>query len=322
MTSNPIADPPGKVLAMLDDDPPMPERYTPDLIERLPLDDITARLGELGVAPAMPDRVRELVDSKCGPAEHLISLLDNEENTDLAAVERRPLPEVIAALDRLGTNHAAGLERIREILDLKAIEALHASTTSLKPKRPETTRLEEEHPKVHATESPRGVRLTAGFPQTTRRAANRGAGSMNSVESRDAAAEGMLLDTMAAAVKKLISRGKERGYVTYDEVNAALPQDQVSSELIEDTLASLSETGIAVVEPEENEDGDAPAAAKPASEDKEKEEDEESGGNVDEESLGRADDPVRMYLREMGSVELLSREGEIAIAKRIEAGGT
>src|SRR3954471_22422955 len=116
MTSSPIPDPSGKVLAMLDDDPPMPEHYTPGVIERLPLDDITARLGELGVHLAMPDLVRELIESECGPAEHLIWLLDNEENTDLAEVERRPLPEVIAALDRLGANHAAGLERIREVL--------------------------------------------------------------------------------------------------------------------------------------------------------------------------------------------------------------
>ncbi|MFZ4410486.1 MAG: RNA polymerase sigma factor RpoD, partial [Paracraurococcus sp.] len=145
-------------------------------------------------------------------------------------------------------------------------------------------------------------------------------GGTDTVETRDEVVEGVLLDTMTAAVKKLITRGKERGYVTYDEVNAALPQDQVSSELIEDTLASLNEIGINVVDSEENEDGEATAVAKPAAEDKEEKDDEESGGNVDEETLGRTDDPVRMYLREMGSVELLSREGEIAIAKRIEAG--
>ncbi|RAI58411.1 RNA polymerase sigma factor RpoD [Roseicella frigidaeris] len=139
------------------------------------------------------------------------------------------------------------------------------------------------------------------------------------VESRDEAVEGVLIDIQSAAVKKLIARGKERGYVTVDELNAALPSDQVSSETIEDHLATLSDLGINVVDAEESEDGEAPAA-KPAAEDRDKEEDEESGGNVDEESIGRTDDPVRMYLREMGSVELLSREGEIAIAKRIEAG--
>jgi RNA polymerase primary sigma factor len=143
------------------------------------------------------------------------------------------------------------------------------------------------------------------------------ANGAETVEGRDEAVEGVLLDIQSAAVKKLIARGKERGYVTYDELNAALPSEQVSSETIEDTMAMLSDLGINVVENEESEDGDA-AAPKPVA--KAEEEEEESGGNVDEESLGRTDDPVRMYLREMGSVELLSREGEIAIAKRIEAG--
>ncbi|UPY38110.1 RNA polymerase sigma factor RpoD [Sediminicoccus sp. KRV36] len=147
--------------------------------------------------------------------------------------------------------------------------------------------------------------------------ATKTANGSETAEAREEAVEGVLLDITSAAVKKLIARGKERGYVTYDEVNAAMPQEQVSSEFIEDTLSSLSEAGINVVEAEESEEGEA----KPAkSEDGEEKEEEEAGGNVDEESLGRTDDPVRMYLREMGSVELLSREGEIAIAKRIEAG--
>jgi RNA polymerase primary sigma factor len=150
--------------------------------------------------------------------------------------------------------------------------------------------------------------------------ASKAANGTDTAEGRDEAVEGVLLDTLTAAVKKLMARGKERGYVTYDEINAALPSEQVSSELIEDTMATLNELGINVVESEEGEDGEA-VAEKPAAkaEDEEKDEDE-SGGNVDEANLGRTDDPVRMYLREMGSVELLSREGEIAIAKRIEAG--
>ena len=147
--------------------------------------------------------------------------------------------------------------------------------------------------------------------------ASKTANGSETAEAREEAVEGVLLDITSAAVKKLIARGKERGYVTYDEVNAAMPQEQVSSEFIEDTLSSLSEAGINVVEAEESEEGEAKAKAEGEGEEKE---DEESGGNVDEESLGRTDDPVRMYLREMGSVELLSREGEIAIAKRIEAG--
>src|SRR6202042_18981 len=130
-------------------------------------------------------------------------------------------------------------------------------------------------------------------------------------------AETTLLDVTAAGVKRLIAKGKERGYVTFDELNAILPPDQNSSEQIEDVMANFSELGIQVVEGEETEDGDAPPVKVEKAEEAEE---EEPTGNVDEASLGRTDDPVRMYLREMGSVELLSREGEIAIAKRIEAG--
>ncbi len=127
--------------------------------------------------------------------------------------------------------------------------------------------------------------------------------------------DGPLLDTLDANVKKMIKMGKERGFVTYDELNKALPQDQVSSEQIEDTMSQLSEMGINVIESEDAEeatDKDASASGE--------EGEGKVAGNVSESDVGRTDDPVRMYLREMGSVELLSREGEIAIAKRIEAG--
>ena len=135
-------------------------------------------------------------------------------------------------------------------------------------------------------------------------------------------ADASLLDTQSAAVKRLIARGRERGYITFDELNAVLPPDQMSSEQIEDVMAVLSEMGIQVVENEDNEEAE-PVVHDDEDEKKEKPEAEDGetpSGNVDAESLGRTDDPVRMYLREMGSVELLSREGEIAIAKRIEAG--
>ena len=148
--------------------------------------------------------------------------------------------------------------------------------------------------------------------------ATKAAAGAEPVEARDEQVEGMMLDIQSAAVKKLIARGKERGYVTVDEINAVLPSEQVSSEMIEDTMAMLNEAGITVSESEEAEEGEG-ALVKPVTR-ADGEEDEEAGGNVDEESVGRTDDPVRMYLREMGSVELLSREGEIAIAKRIEAG--
>ena len=129
-------------------------------------------------------------------------------------------------------------------------------------------------------------------------------------------AETNLLDVQTAAVKRLVAKGKERGYITFDELNTILPPDQNSSEQIEDLMASLSEMGIQVVESEEQEDGEAVVAPVEKTEEAE----EEQTGNIDEATVGRTDDPVRMYLREMGSVELLSREGEIAIAKRIEAG--
>jgi RNA polymerase primary sigma factor len=131
--------------------------------------------------------------------------------------------------------------------------------------------------------------------------------------------EASLLDTQSAAVKRLMAKGKERGFITFEELNAVLPPDQMSTDQIEDVMSAFSEMGIQVVENEDNEDGET--VTKPdRAEDPDAPEGETPAGNVDEESLGRTDDPVRMYLREMGSVELLSREGEIAIAKRIEAG--
>jgi RNA polymerase primary sigma factor len=141
--------------------------------------------------------------------------------------------------------------------------------------------------------------------------ASKAANTAEATETREDAAEAPLLDTVAAAIKKMLARGRERGYVTYDELNAALPPEQVSSEQIEDTMTMLSELGVNVIESEETEE---PAAAEA------EEADGEVRGNLDDDDVGRTDDPVRMYLREMGSVELLSREGEIAIAKRIEAG--
>jgi len=141
--------------------------------------------------------------------------------------------------------------------------------------------------------------------------ASKAANTAEVTETREDAADAPLLDTLAAAIKKILARGKERGYLTYDELNAALPQDQVSSEQIEDTMTMLSELGVNLIESEESEE---PAAAEAD------EADSEVRGNLDDDDIGRTDDPVRMYLREMGSVELLSREGEIAIAKRIEAG--
>ena len=127
----------------------------------------------------------------------------------------------------------------------------------------------------------------------------------------DQNSDGPLIDTINIAVKNLIKKGKDRGFLTFGEVNAAFSQTQLNSEQIEDILSSLSDMGVTVTENEESEDNNTSSK-----------EDQEAGalGNVAEDDVGRTDDPVRMYLREMGGVELLSREGEIAIAKRIEAG--
>jgi RNA polymerase primary sigma factor len=131
-----------------------------------------------------------------------------------------------------------------------------------------------------------------------------------------------LIDLNDANIKKLLAKAKRRGFLTYDELNAALPQDQMSSEQIEDVMSAISEMGVNIVESDDD-----------AAEEGEQEEEVETVDNIgenDPRSLtstvkktgtgDRTDDPVRMYLREMGAVELLSREGEIAIAKRIEAG--
>ncbi|MBV8765156.1 MAG: RNA polymerase sigma factor RpoD [Hyphomicrobiales bacterium] len=138
-------------------------------------------------------------------------------------------------------------------------------------------------------------------------------------------ADGPLLDLSDAAVKRMIKVSKKRGFVTHQELNSVLPSQEVSSEQIEDILAMLSDMGINVVE---SDDTDPEAREETAEAD-----DEDEGGDLIEasrsvpakvdkpsEPIDRTDDPVRMYLREMGAVELLSREGEIAIAKRIEAG--
>ena len=124
------------------------------------------------------------------------------------------------------------------------------------------------------------------------------------------------LDMSQAAVKKMIADARERGYITYDQLNTVLPPEQVSSEQIEDVMSMLSEMGINIIEDEEVEEGEAPAGELVETSTSR----EIAVATTSTETLDRTDDPVRMYLREMGSVELLSREGEIAIAKRIEAG--
>ncbi len=137
------------------------------------------------------------------------------------------------------------------------------------------------------------------------------------------AGDAPLIDLNDASVKKLIARAKKRGVITYEELNEALPQDQMSSEQIEDIMSAISEMGVNIVESAEKDDDEEDEKDEPQIEDEVDPLDDggpRPAAAVKKEAVDRTDDPVRMYLREMGAVELLSREGEIAIAKRIEAG--
>jgi RNA polymerase primary sigma factor len=148
----------------------------------------------------------------------------------------------------------------------------------------------------------------------------------NEAEEVDTAEAGdaPLIDLNDAQIKKLIARAKKRGFLTYDELNAALPQDQMTSEQIEDVMSALNDMGVQIVENEERgDDEEEEKEAEPTAEDEVDPLDDggpRPAAAAKKEPTDRTDDPVRMYLREMGAVELLSREGEIAIAKRIEAG--
>ena len=141
---------------------------------------------------------------------------------------------------------------------------------------------------------------------------------MSDIENQDlydgTGSDTPLIDSLGSAVKRLIDKGKIRGYITVEELNKALPPERESSENIEDIMSGISDMGISIIA-ESEVDSFEPDVV-------EEEEEFDESGNFDEKELGRNDDPVRMYLKEMGSVELLSRDGEIAIAKRIEAGKT
>ena len=136
---------------------------------------------------------------------------------------------------------------------------------------------------------------------------------LNDRQEKKERAETPIGDRVGQALKKLITQAKENGFITIDDLNRAMPAGQVSSEKIEDVMTMISQMGINVIESEDD------ARDNEAGEDEAETEAGSASGNISEDG-GRTDDPVRMYLREMGTVELLSREGEIAIAKRIEAG--
>jgi|TARA_B100000768_G_scaffold123141_1_gene113927 RNA polymerase primary sigma factor len=139
----------------------------------------------------------------------------------------------------------------------------------------------------------------------------------NDERKQDAAVKEPMIDMSQTAVKKMIGDARERGYITYDQLNKVLPPDQVSSDQIEDVMSMLSEMGIQVTEEHESEEEEEKGPTDLVSTSQNR---DLALAGANNEKLDRTDDPVRMYLREMGSVELLSREGEIAIAKRIEAG--
>ncbi|RYD91192.1 MAG: RNA polymerase sigma factor RpoD, partial [Sphingomonadales bacterium] len=137
------------------------------------------------------------------------------------------------------------------------------------------------------------------------------------------AGDAPLIDLNEGTLKKLVARAKKRGYITVDQLNEMLPQDQMTSEQIEDVMSALNDMGINVVENEEGGEDDQAEDDKADDADEAETTDDGNAGFEPvkkKETVDRTDDPVRMYLREMGAVELLSREGEIAIAKRIEAG--
>ena len=137
----------------------------------------------------------------------------------------------------------------------------------------------------------------------------------NSKNQKDEDASIPLLDLNQSSIKKLLSQAKSKGYLTYSELNETMPPGEMSSEQIEDIMTALSEMGITLIDSEEEQDD-----SQTKQEDETEETKELVVASSASDNLDRTDDPVRMYLREMGSVELLSREGEIAIAKRIEAG--
>ena len=204
-----------------------------------------------------------------------------------------------------------------------AAKAASAKVVSPKPvAKPASTPVKSAAAKPAAGKAP--VSNVEAIKAVAIKAAAKGAVAAPTAADKDAAesSDSPLLDLSDAAVRKMIKNAKKRGYVTYEQLNGVLPSEEVTSEKIEDVLAMLNEMGINVVESEE--------AGEEEGEDDD--DDDEAGGDlveVSQKSVAetkksepgeRTDDPVRMYLREMGSVELLSREGEIAIAKRIEAG--
>jgi RNA polymerase primary sigma factor len=188
----------------------------------------------------------------------------------------------------------------------KAVKKTSAKKPAAK-KTPAKKEAAKKTPVKKATEKQTSPKLASKKTTAKKTAAKKVAANEDESVAEEAATptKRKVKGTLAQIVKKLVKQGKDKGYVTYDQLNKLLPAEEFSSEQIEDAMSTLSDVGVQLTE------GDA---------EEEEEEKYESGGNIASDDTGRTDDPVRMYLREMGTVELLSREGEIAIAKRIEAG--
>ena len=211
------------------------------------------------------------------------------------------------------TNGAAVVTKATEKIRRRKVVA-KSTAASVNPKA-RKTKQSKTGVKGTIKSNGRGRPTTAGNRKVNKRSAAKTTAAQNKQDNKaadEATNDAPVIDSVGALIKKLIESGKERGYVTYEDINQALPPDNVSSEQIEDTMTQLSELGINVVENDDSDDVEQTDSGGQANSAK--------ASNDEGQELGRTDDPVRMYLREMGSVELLSREGEIAIAKRIEAG--
>jgi RNA polymerase primary sigma factor len=243
-----------------------------------------------------------------------------------AAKATKPVPTATAAAKKSAPAPVPAPAQAKAAPATKKSAKTPGNTSSAKPAKTASTitavsQVEMPKPDVKPVAAPSPEPTVQPAPSSATR-------KVDVDDSNDDASEARGMEISQATLKKMIAKAKERGYITYDDLNAALPQDQLSSEQIEDVMTLLSEMGINVVEaeePEEPQPGETEDAATADLEGLPDLEDDIGGGGdaiVTEKksALDRTDDPVRMYLREMGAVELLSREGEIAIAKRIEAG--
>jgi len=246
----------------------------------------------------MATKIKE-ADTKAKPAARKKTATAKKTKAAPKPAAKKAAPKKKGAAKKPTAKKAGAKPRAKKTAAKKtAMKATRKTAVKKSAPKPETAAETAKSGDAEEEEAaPEAAEATAAAEGTTEEAAN----------------DAPVIDSVDGAVKKLIESGKTRGFVTYDELNKALPPDDVSSEQIEDTMTQLSELGINVVESDDDADDDSAEGEGTAAKGK-------AAANDDNQDLGRTDDPVRMYLREMGSVELLSREGEIAIAKRIEAG--